>query len=70
MKSPLVYLTLTKFKNQVKSIFKSPSKLIYGVFLIAVFVLVAFTKNETVGTEPRALSELVAILSLFIPLCS
>lgn len=65
MKSPLVYLTLTKFKNQVKSIFKSPSKLIYGVFLIAVFVLVAFTKNETVGTEPRALSELVAILSLF-----
>ncbi len=69
MKSPLVYLTLTKFKNQVKSIFKSPSKLIYSVFLIAVFVLVAFTKNETEQSPGRFLSWWRSS-PFFIPLCS
>ena len=29
---PLVYLTVTKLKNQLISVVKSPAKLIYGVF--------------------------------------
>ena len=65
MRSPLVYLTLTKFKNQIKSIFKSPSKLIYGVFLIAILALTAFSGEKSFSGEPRALSELTALLSLF-----
>lgn len=65
MKSPLLYLTATKLKNQIKSIFKSPSKMIYALFLIAMFALVAFSKNEMVGSEPRDISELIAILTIF-----
>lgn len=65
MKSPLIYLTLVKLKNQVKSIFKTPSKLIYAIFLIVMFALVAFSKNETAGAAPRSISELTAILAIF-----
>ena len=36
MKSPLVYLTAVKLKNQLKGVLKSPAKLLYGVFLIDV----------------------------------
>lgn len=65
MKSPLIYLTLVKLKNQLKSVIRTPSKLIYGLFLIAMFALVAFSKNEMAGTEPRDISELTAILAMF-----
>ena len=65
MKSPLVYLTAVKLKNQLKGVLKSPAKLLYGVFLIAMFALVAFAKNETVGGNFRSISELGAILTIF-----
>ena len=65
MKSPLVYLTLVKLKNQIKELIKSPSKLIYGLFLIGIFVLSAFSADEIGGGEPRSLSELVTILTVF-----
>ena len=35
MKSPLVYLTAVKLKNQLKGVLKSPAKLLYGVFLLS-----------------------------------
>lgn len=41
--SALNYLTLTQFKNRVKGIFRSPAKLIYAIFLLAMLVLVLFS---------------------------
>lgn len=67
MKSPLIYLTLVKLKNQVKSIFKTPSKLIYTLFLIAMFALMAFSSVMADSEPPAAyrdLSEFTAILTL------
>ena len=43
MKSPLVYLTATKLKNQLIAVVKSPAKLIYAVILVALFALTAFS---------------------------
>lgn len=40
--SALNYLTLTQFKNRVKGIFRSPAKLIYTIFIIALLVFVIF----------------------------
>ncbi len=70
MKSPLVYLTVTKFKNQIKGVLKSPSKLIYGIFLIVMLVFVAFAGSggEESGELLRDLSELTAILTVFYSL--
>ena len=39
MKSPLVYLTVTKLKNQLIAVVKSPAKLIYAVILVALFAI-------------------------------
>lgn len=68
MKSPLVYLTAVKLKNQVKSILKTPSKLIYGIFLIAMFALMAVSSaltEEELPAASRSLSELAAIVTVF-----
>lgn len=69
MKSPLVYLTAVKLKNQVKEVFKKPSKLLYAIFMIAMLALVAFSGDMEDGGQAaggyRSLSELTAILTLF-----
>lgn len=68
MKSPLVYLTAVKLKNQVKTILKTPSKLIYGIFLIAMFALMAVSSTlgeEELPAASRSLSELAAIVTVF-----
>ena len=65
MKSPLVYLTLHKLKNQIKELFKHPARLIYVLFLVGIFALSAFSGEEIGTGEPRSLSELVAIMALF-----
>lgn len=65
MRSPLIYLTLAKLKNQIKAVFKSPAKLIYALFLIALLSLTFFTKKDFDSSELRDLSELTAILTLF-----
>lgn len=41
--SALTYLTLTKLKNRFKGIFRSPAKLIYAIFLLAMLVLLLFS---------------------------
>lgn len=65
MKSPLFYLTVVKLKNQIKSLFKSPAKLIYVLFLVGIFALTAFSGNEMEAGEVRDPAELVAILVIF-----
>lgn len=69
MKSPLVYLTLKKLKNQIKGIFKSPAKLVYAIVMIALLALVIFSGNmddgELLSDGYRPLSELTAVLTLF-----
>lgn len=66
MKSPLVYLTVVKLKNQLKEAVRHPAKLIYVIVLAAALVL------STIGgqvnsehIELRPLHELTAIMVLF-----
>ncbi|MGI6255348.1 MAG: putative ABC exporter domain-containing protein [Acutalibacter sp.] len=65
MKSPLVYLTATKLKNQLVGVVKSPTKLIYAVFLIALFGLTAVSGGAMETEELRDPKELTAIMTLF-----
>lgn len=46
MKRPLLYLLLTRIKNQLLSLLKSPGKLIYIIFLLAMLVLVVVTGRQ------------------------
>ena len=67
MKSPLVYLTAVKLKNQVREAVKHPAKLIYVLFLAAVLVLstIGGQANADRFGELRPLTELTAIMVLF-----
>ena len=65
MKSPLVYLTAVKLKNQLLGVLKSPAKLVYAIFLVALFALTAFSGSTYGAEELRAPQELTAILTLF-----
>ena len=65
MKSPLIYLTAVKLKNQLIGVVKSPAKLIYALFLVAIFALSAFSGNSMETGEFRDFSELVSIMTLF-----
>lgn len=67
MLGALSYLLLTRLKNQIKSIIKSPVKLIYSILIIA---LIAFTYiGGNVDTQPsqqyRDLQELFAVCFIF-----
>lgn len=64
MKSPLVYLTVVKLKNQIKEAVKHPAKLIYVIFLAAMLVLTIIGGGEA-DMKLRPLSELTAIMVLF-----
>ncbi|RKJ39869.1 hypothetical protein D7X94_10625 [Acutalibacter sp. 1XD8-33] len=66
MKSPLIYLTAVKLKNQLKEAVKHPAKLIYVIVIAAALVL------STIGgqvnsehLELRPLQELTSIMVLF-----
>lgn len=67
MGSPLIYLIGTKLKNQVKSFFKSPGKIIYLVILAALIVITIFSGNkaDTGGRTFRDIRELAAGVTVF-----
>ena len=65
MKSPLVYLTATKLKNQLAGVVKSPAKLIYAVFLVALFALTSVSGSAMETEELRDPREFTAIMTLF-----
>ena len=65
MKSPLVYLTVTKLKNQLLAVVKSPAKLAYAILLVALFAFTAFSGSAYDVEEMRNPQELVAIMTLF-----
>ena len=66
MKSPLVYLTAVKLKNQLKEAVKHPAKLIYIIVLAAVLVLATIGGHvNSEHIEMRSLHELTAIMVLF-----
>ena len=67
MRSPLVYLTVVKLKNQLKEAVKHPAKLFYVVFLAAMLILSAIGGRDT-EMELRPLYELTAIMVLFYSL--
>lgn len=67
MKSPLVYLTVVKLKNQLKEAVKHPAKLFYVVFLAAMLLLTAIGGRDA-EMEARPLYELTAIMVLFYSL--
>ncbi len=64
MRSPLVYLTVVKLKNQLKEAVKHPAKLFYVVFLAAMLAITVISGRDT-HMEPRPLYELTAIMVLF-----
>ena len=65
MSGALSYLLLTKLKNKVKSIVKSPAKLVYTLIMLAMIGLVIFAGNK--GAEEsqgfRDMGELAAIVT-------
>jgi hypothetical protein len=67
MGSPLIYLIGSKLKNQIKSFFKSPGKIIYLVILIALIVLSAAGGGRAGndGLTFRDIRELTAGVSAF-----
>jgi hypothetical protein len=67
MKAPLLYLIATRLKNQIKSFFKSPGKLLYLVFLAGMIVLtiVGAEKTRTDGKSYRDIRELTAGITAF-----
>lgn len=66
MKSPLVYLTAVKLKNQLKEAVKHPAKLIYIIVLAAALVLSTIGGHvNSEHIEMRPLHELTAIMVLF-----
>lgn len=67
MKSPLTYLLLTKLKNGIKSLVKSPAKLIYAICIGVIVVIVILTGNKTGPTSRtlRDIGELTAIVTAF-----
>lgn len=68
--SPLSYLLFTRFKNQIKGIFRSPAKLIYAVVLIALLVLgvIGGQAGAAEAETFRPSSELYAIVLGFYAL--
>ena len=68
--SPLSYLLFTRFKNQIKGVFRSPAKLIYAIALIAVMVLVVVGGQAGASEREyfRPMSELFAIVLGFYAL--
>lgn len=67
MRSPLVYLTAVKLKNQLKEAVRHPAKLFYVVFLAAMLMLTVIGGGDA-DMELRPLYELTAIMVLFYSL--
>ena len=68
--SPLSYLLFTRFKNQIKGVFRSPAKLIYAIVLIALMVLVVVGGQAGASETEyfRPMSELFSIVLGFYAL--
>lgn len=58
----LTYLFLTKLKNRIKTLLKSPAKLIYVVFMLGLLVasIVSSGKGRQSSGPPRDIRELIA----------
>lgn len=68
MSGALGFLLLAKLKNQIKSIVKSPGKLIYLIAVIAIIGLTIFGAEQTEGNPYRLvrdIRELTAIITVF-----
>lgn len=67
MKGALTYLTFTKLKNQLKQFITKPAYIIYGIFMIGLMVLMAFSGSNVRAEQGslRDISELSAILLAF-----
>lgn len=62
MKRPLIYLLLTRLKNQLLALLKSPGKLVYTLFFLA-FIILSLIMNRGQADNPgslRAVGELTA----------
>lgn len=71
MRSPLVYLTVVKLKNQIKEAVKHPAKLIYMIVFIGFLVLATIGgQKNSEQLELRPLQELTGIMVLFFTFVS
>lgn len=63
MRGALSYLLLRRIKNMIKSVFKSPAKLIYAVVMIGIIILTLWsggTDSQDSSEEFRDIHELIA----------
>jgi hypothetical protein len=68
MTNPLSYLLLVKLKNQLKSFIRSPGKMIYLVFIVALVGVTIWGGNsgdDRPGREYHSMNELSAIITVF-----
>lgn len=68
MRSPLIYLLLTKLKNQIRSFFRSPGKIIYLVIILALIGVTLYggtSADRNPNREVRDFSQLSAIITVF-----
>lgn len=69
MNSSLIYLTRTKLKNQIKQFFRSPGKIVYLVFWIAIIVITSLDgdKDTLLFSEGyRSMNELaIFVMALY-----
>ncbi len=69
MSLPLSYLLITKLKNQIRTFFRSPGKIIYLLFIAVLIGAVLLSSgnadDEQPGRTVRSLGELTAIVTLF-----
>ena len=74
MTSPLIYLSLSRLKNAIRDLFRKPARLIYVVFLVALFVLAVGGSQSGPPPEayrdPREMVAMATALFLFIFLIS
>jgi hypothetical protein len=66
--SAFFYLSSARIKNMLKSIVRSPARLIYTVFMVALFAFLLFMPNESTGAAYRSREELYAIVFAFYTL--
>ena len=70
MTSPLIYLSLSRLKNAIRDLFRKPARLIYVVFLVALFVLAVGGSQSGPPPEayrdPREMVAMATALFLFI----
>jgi hypothetical protein len=70
MKSALIYLLITKFKNKLKALVKSPGKIIFTIIIIALLVITIVGGKSAASDSTRKLRDINELYSIIFALFS